>query len=442
MDVPIEILDREAARAAADLAAARALLAEGDLAADPGPLAAHRRVSSRATYAELAEAQGPLAAPLRAWVAALTLERVLWADVVRFEAAWRAPTIEVAAPRVPPFTASPRDLLARALAARDEGLRGAFAGALAGGAGAVADAARIAAERRAEAARLLGADLDAIEIPIDPPASLIPIAERLLAETDAMLERRRSLSHALGEGVAREQGEGWPARLSRRWTLDLFRGTGLADGLRLDPGRLPQPIGALSFARALAAFGAALSDAARPAGAPFVLARAPFDLRRARRRALFGALAADPVFGVRALGLGRSRAIDQARGVARALLASLRLDAARVLLRGALLLPARALASRFEEQTAAALGAPFPPGLAGVVPRLGPEGPSLFAGAILAAADRRALCERFDEDWFRSPHAARAIREEEAKVPASHAVPAADVEAALAELCRALGASL
>src|SRR5262249_38881735 len=147
-------------------------------------------------------------------------------------------------------------------------------------------------------------------------------------------------------------------------------------------------IGAASFARALGAFGAALAHEGAARGF-FALAHAPFDLRKARRAALFAGLAADPIFFTRALGLGRGRARDQARGVARALLISLRLDAARVLLRGALSLPRREREARFEEITAAALGVPIPPSLAGVVPRLGPDDPARFAGALLAARDRR-----------------------------------------------------
>jgi hypothetical protein len=78
--------------------------------------------------------------------------------------------------------------------------------------------------------------------------------------------------------------------------------------------------------------------------------------------------------------------------------------------------------------------------LGGLVPRLGPDDPARFAGALLAAADRRRLVDRFDEDWFRSPHAGRALREEDASPPSSRAVPAASLEAGLAEIVRVLGA--
>jgi hypothetical protein len=202
---------------------------------------------------------------------------------------------------------------------------------------------------------------------------------------------------------------------------------------------LPAALGAASFARALGAFGAALADAAAPR-MPFSTSRPPFDSRRHRRAGLFASLAADPVFAARALGLGRGGARDQARGVARAMLVTLRLDAARVLLRGALESPPQEGAPRFEEHTAAALGVPIPAALLGVVPRLAPEDAVRFAGSLVAATDRRALIDRFDEDWFRSPHAARAIREEDA-LPASSAVPltSAALEAGVSEIVRALG---
>jgi hypothetical protein len=105
-----------------------------------------------------------------------------------------------------------------------------------------------------------------------------------------------------------------------------------------------------------------------------------------------------------------------------------------------LLLGERARADRFEEETAGALGAPIPGALAGVVPELEPGAALRIAGALLAARDRRDLVERFDEDWFRNPHAAEAIREQEAVLPASPRAGAAELEAGLEELLRALAA--
>jgi hypothetical protein len=436
MDLPLPLLDREVARAAAASSAAQAALARGDLDG-PSPLDRMRRASSRATYLELQESPDPLAVSLRPWVAALTLDRVLFADEVRLAAARRAPSITVEEPGIGRFVTSPRDLLLRVLADPEAGRRRLLADALARGAANAADAARHHAERRAEAARLLGVDLDALETPVDPPAALTSIAASLLAETAPFLAPAERWDDALAAAIGREAGEGWPARLSPRWLFDLFGGSPLTEGLRVDPGPLPAALGASSFARALASFGAALAEVDGPRSAPFALSRAPFDLRVARRAALFATLAADPVFFARAFDLGRARARDQARVVTRALLAPLRLDAARVLLRGLLLRPERERRPAFEDETARALGVPFPSSLAGVLPRLGPDDPARFAGALLALRDRRVLIEESDEDWWRSPHAAHLVRAEDAELPVVRA-PEAALAGGIAELSRLL----
>jgi hypothetical protein len=248
----------------------------------------------------------------------------------------------------------------------------------------------------------------------------------------------RPWDESIARSLARGATSGWPARLSVRWIEELFRPTGLTDGLSIQLGRLPEPLGASSFARAFADLGRAFAEASAPPSAPFVLARSPFDVRVARRSALFGGLLADPLFGVRALGLGKDRAKTQAREIARAELQQLRIDAARVRLRGALLLPGNARKERFEEETARALGAPLPSSLAGVIPKLGPEDPSRLFGALLSALDRRRLIDRFDEDWFRNPRAAEALRDEEAALPESPRVSVEALEEGLRELVRAL----
>src|SRR5262249_17389705 len=157
----------------------------------------------------------------------------------RFEAAWRAPTIPVEEPGVTAFVASPRDLLLRVLGEKETARRRVFADALARGATGAADAARVLAERRAEAARLLGADLDALELPADarglrpdkpgfapeppdPHDALASAAERVLAATAAFVDAPRGpWGDALARGVARSAGEGWPARLAPRWLFEL-----------------------------------------------------------------------------------------------------------------------------------------------------------------------------------------------------------------------------
>jgi hypothetical protein len=437
MDLPLPLLDREIAGAAGRLRAAKERLAEGG--STQNPLWNDRRVSTRTTYQELAEQPAsPLAEAARRWVYALTLERVLWPDTVRLAEAWRASTAEIEVPE--PLRTSPRDLLHRVLAERDGQRRRAWAEGLENHAGGVAEAARIQADRRVEAARRLETAPDAMEIPFATPGAVAIAAGKLLQQTAAVVEvHAESWDEAFASSLARSASAGWPAHLSPRWIEGLFHATGLTAGLRPALPRLPAALGATSFARALSAFGAALADADGPPSAPFSLARPPFDLRRARRAALFGSLVADPVFCFRALGLGRDRALDQARTVAKALLVGLRVDAARVLLRGSLLLPERDRGHLLEETTAAALGAPIPPPLAGVIPALRAEDPVTFAGTLLAALDRRALIGRFDEDWFRNPRAAEALREEDAVLPASPSPPAEVLDAGLRALVEALG---
>jgi hypothetical protein len=446
MQLPLDVLDRDVSRAHRALSAARAELRDDRATQEPpSPLERHRGVSSRAIWLELGEVDGPLAGSLRAWVAALTLERVLWPDTVRLAAAWRRPSIPVGETGVPAAVHAPRDLMLRLLGEATPARARIWADALARGATPVHDAARMLAERRAEAGRLLdsrasaGASLlDALEVPAEPTSALAAAASAFLTATAGLAPRPASFYAPLSDAVGRDFAEGWPARLRARWLFELFRAGPLTEGLRPAIAPLPTALGASSFARALGAFGEALAEADGPSG-PFSLARVPFDLRIQRRAALFASLAADPAFGVHALGLGRGRARDQARGVARALLIDARLAATRVLARGLLGLPEGERRSRFEELTGAALGVPLPFSLAGVVPRLGPDDAARFAGLLLAARDRRALVERFDEDWFRSPHAGRALREEDATPSPS---PARANEGALAsgvaEVVRAL----
>jgi hypothetical protein len=481
MDLPPHLIDKRIRKSALAARAAREeLLRRGPEAASArNPLEGDRAVSSRATYIELGERGstpiaasdgGPPALPpadpliegIRAWVYALTLERVLWPDVVRLATAWHEASVKLDDPE--PARLSPRALLERVLAERSPARRRVWAEALARGSGRASDAAHILADRRAEAARRLGVtEPDAIEIPCDPPDAVRAAADRLLKETEAMVRAGASAcasdeesasaegntnrgapswDGALARSLARSATSGWPARISSRWIEELMRPTKLTEGLAIELGPLPLPLGATSFARALERFGRAFAEASVPPSAPFVLGSPPFDLRAARRAALFGGLLADPVFGARVLGLGKVSARDQARVIARGLLLSIRVAAARVLLRGALVLPLGARGERFEEQTYRALGAPIPSALAGVVPKLTPHDPTELAGILLAARDRRDLIDRYDEDWFRSPHAARALREEQGVLPASARVTAADLDASLTELYRALEAVL
>jgi hypothetical protein len=416
-DAPLDVVDRRIADAdALGVLALRELQSGG---ATHVNLEATRPVSTLSALRELDERarREPLAKALAAWVQKLTLRRVLYADVARLERAWRADVLIDDALEPPRFSA--RFAFGRVLACAEPSLQGRWARALVAGARGSSEAARLLGERQVEAAQRLGLDgLDAL-LPCVAPAAVDRAAELVLSRTAALAPVGTSWEIALDGALAREADRGWPAHLSPAWAQGLVRGTGLTDGLALDLGLMPRPLGATSFARVLAKLGDAFARASAPRSAPFALAERPFDLRRARRAALFGSLVADPVFGHRALGLGRARARDQARQVARALVVTLRLDAARVLARGMYERAARDRQSLWESLTAQALGTPTPAALLGVVPRLSLDDGVRFMGMVLGMSDRRALIEHHDEDWFRSPHAAHALREEQATLPAS-----------------------
>lgn len=421
MDLAPHDIDQRIARAAGHWRSASRALRKDPEASRNNVLELHRAVTTKSMWIELGEraerAKDPILAAARSWVYALVLERVCWPARVLVADAWHAPVIEVA--DLEPARLSPRTVRDRVLTDPESDRRRFYVRAFEHGTKSLRDASFVLAERRAEALRKLGvSDADAYEVPLDQPAALTRLAERVLEVTAPFAPRGfRRWDEVLGYGLARDAGEGWPARLSLRWFTELFAGTGLLDGLSLPAIDPPKLLGAVSFVRALALFGRVYAETDVSRSAPFVFIRSPYDLRVARRAALFGSLPIDPVFGARALNLGRARAMDQARLITRSLIVTLRLDALRVLLRGQELLSLRARQERFEEFSARALGVSLPSDLEFVVPNLSPSDPTRLLGTLLAVADRRSLIERFDEDWFRSPHAAEAIRAEQAELP-------------------------
>ncbi|MEZ4315538.1 MAG: hypothetical protein R3F14_46580, partial [Polyangiaceae bacterium] len=235
-------------------------------------------------------------------------------------------------------------------------------------------------------------------------------AADLLSATAPLRVRFGPWDAGLGASMAREATAGWPAHLSPRWILSVFAGTELSRAESLPPVRLPVVLGATSFARALAVFGEAFAESAASTAAPFAMMRAPIDLRPMRVAALTASLAADPVVARRVLDLGPSAARDHARLFARAAAANVRLAAAASRARRSFFPLADDLDDRFCEETASAWGEPLPPELAGLVPRIDETTPARFAALLLAANDRAQMIERFDEDWYRNPRSAEALR--------------------------------
>ncbi len=431
MDLAPHEIDQRISRAADDLRRADRALRQDPHADRSNVLERHRAVSTQSMWIELGErsAKDAILGAARSWVYALTLARVVWPARLGVAKAWHAPSIEV--PDLEHTRLSPRTVVDRLLLEPVSDRRRFYADAFVGGATSLRDAEFVAAERRAQVIRRLGIDdVDAFEVPLDPASALPRLAERVLEVTRDFVPRGlQRWDDVMSYALARDAADGWPAKLSLRWFSELFAGTGLLDGLSLGSFDLPRLLGATSFVRALALFGRVYAEVDVTRSAPFVFVRSPFDLRVARRAALFGMLPADPLFGMRLLGLGRSRAQEQAREIAKALVCTLRLDAARVLLRGVVLASPKARRERFEELTDHAAGIYFPGELAFVLPQLSANDPTRLLGTLLAVADRHSLIERFDEDWFRSPHAMFAIRAEQAEVPVTKAPKDAVVDA-------------
>jgi hypothetical protein len=165
---------------------------------------------------------------------------------------------------------------------------------------------------------------------------------------------------------------------------------------------LPPALGASSFARALQAFGRAVRVAAAPAASPFALAHEPGSRAAHRLGFVFGALAADPGWHGRALGLGQRAALRQSRVLARTALLDARMHAARVLLGDD---AAPAPRDRFEELGARLFGAQLDARLRGAWPGAADDQGARFVALLESLAVGESLRNRFDADWYRNPRA-------------------------------------
>jgi hypothetical protein len=236
--------------------------------------------------------------------------------------------------------------------------------------------------------------------------------------------------------LARDAGEGWPARLTPRWLSDVFGASVSRLPIELPP--LPEPLGASSFMRALRIFGGAVRIAAAPRAAPFAVRSDPAFVGAHRDAVLFGSLAADPVFHVRILGLGQARAAAQCRILARTALLDARLDAARVVIGGGGVEPARDV---FDEMGERLFGAPLDARMRGAWPRSRDDEPARWTALVQGPALRLATRESFDADWFRNPKAWTHLMAR-AAAPAYESLEEGCLDAGPIALARAFEAAL
>jgi hypothetical protein len=442
-------LDRDVRRGWTAFARWRAAIARDPEAhADEAPLEAVRHVAGRSTWLALGElepgaAEAPLRDAMRAWVGVLTVSRVAAPEDLEYARAAAKATarFEGETPRKVSWREAWRGIAASPGAAHAR----LWLVAAAEGAPEVARVAAARAAKRVEAARRLGLAhpwelLRAGDVP-----ALRDAARRLLDATEdlsravwkAVVHEEGGVAGVLVAAVAREAGEGWPARLSPRWLEQLFAAP--SGGLRVELPPLPAALGAASFARALGAFGFAVRLALAPAAMPFTLAYEP-GARAAHRSAfVFGALGADAEWQGRALGLGRRAALRQARVLARTALLESRLAAARLLLGDDAAFAPREL---LDELGPRLFGAALDPRLRGAWPGARDDEPSRFVALVESRALAADLKDRFDVDWFRNPRAWAHLRTasvEPARGPIDAQTLASEVDALARAFEGALG---
>jgi hypothetical protein len=414
--------DRDVARGASALARWReGLVRDPEAHAGDDPLADVRRVAGKSAWDALrllapSAADVPLRDALRPWVYALTQARIGGPD----EVAW-ARSATSARGRFegePPRRVSWRDAWRGVAAAKTPAEARLWLDAAADGSTGLAEIALSRASRRMEVARRLGLEHPwSPLVPVDAGA-LRAAARRLLDATEDLsravwksaLREGAGVAGVLQAAVARDAGEGWPARLTARWLEETFASA--TRGLTIELPPMPATFGASSFARGLYAFGYAVragpgSPSTGRASTPYALARAPAFVDAHRFAFLFAALPADPEWQVRALGLGRRGALAQARVLGRTALLDARLHAARLLLGDEAAFAPRDL---FDEIGPRLFGVSLDARLRGAWPLAHEDEPARMLALLDAQSFAASLRDRFDVDWFRNPGAWAHLR--------------------------------
>jgi hypothetical protein len=435
-------LDRDVARGAIALARFRGALAKDpESAADDQPLEPVRRVTGKSTYDALGAltpsvADVPLRDALREWGVALLLARVVREEDVELSRALHAADGRFAGD--PPAKVGLRQAVRGAVAAADAGEVRLWLDAAAECGPPVAAIVRRRAAKRLEAVHRLGLAHPWETVVPAKLATLRNAAELLLRATQdlsetvlrPLLREGGGPANVLHAAVARDAGEGWPAHLGERWLRDTF-GAGLS-GLRFNLPGLPKAFGASSFMRALGALGFAVRGAAVGKATPFALGHDPGNRSGHRLGHSFAALALDPEWQIRALGVSRRTAQAQARVLVRTALIEVRLQAARLLLGDdAQVAPS----DRFAELGPRVLGGTLDGRLRGAWPSVRDDEPARFVGLLESRALFEELRDRFDVDWYRNPRAWTFLRAV-SSLPSREPVEAAALDSAAEGLAR------
>lgn len=367
---------------------------------------------------------------LLVWLCVMTQRRVAVGLDIDWASAVRAPEVRTVLDS--PQQVDWREGWRRVIVSRERAEANAWLAGLADRAPALAPIERQRRERRLEVARRLGLD--------HPLAKSLGVSiEALRAAAAAVLDSTSDLAASVGRedrarnrstpspldavfaALARDAPEGWPAHLGLRWLHGLFGKLGVGRALDV---RLPSPVGAASFARALGSFGLSLRVTGPVPSLPFALARDPHPVDANRFELLFASLPASPVFQMRALGNVSRVAHAQARVLAKSALFEARAIAVRALLCDPIEIVRH---DRFEELTSALLGAPLPRSFSLAWPEArGDEWARLLA-LVTAVPFVRELVDRFDVDWFANPRATQYL-ESRSALPARSPTLAADLD--------------
>jgi len=408
IDFDVLALDRDLQRVAQTWRRWQRALGQGG-GLDWDPFVGLPDVARRSTLESVDELddQDPLRRPLQRWVYRLTEQRMNRHELALVTRLRRRVKHEVGGPESGRYTVT--ELTRRFVS--DPPRRAHWLEALVTVSDALNRSEGLLWERRHEIAR--GMHLEHAD-DMECPRGAVDAADRWLQVSDELLQEvgadgwPRWVQVALGDGSS----EGWPARLTPRTVADLLRETTWLDRVSLDPGRLPDAVAPASFVRALHQVGQAWGEALATVRQPFVVATDPYRLRSSSFGFLFATLPLHASFVRRVLAVGAPRIRDHLRGTARTVLLATRLAAARVLLRGPALAGTSALREAYPEILRRASGVALPGHLAGVLVQLDVEDAARFMGWLAGAARRQREIEEHDEDWFRNPRAAEALRDE------------------------------
>lgn len=378
--------------------------------ASVAPLNSVRRITSQTAFQAVQEMHpaDPLRTPLSRWIYRLAEQRINHVALHAVGSARHDAKYEVLLPREKRH--SIQEMLHRALRAPDQNKL--WMNSLLQHTAQCHHAVSLLWQRRWEIARRLGLGSPSeIEVPGEPVRAL---AEEWLRITQDVAEefRREHVADVVELALARDAAQGWPTHLTVRNLLDYFRDTTLFAELPIHVARLPAPLAAASYLRALRSIGSSWARVSAPGSQPFVVRRDPYALWENTAAHLFALLPLNETFAQKRMQVGESAWSKQRRGLARAVLLESRALALRVLLREPALKGRAALGEAHAELAERAFGCHLRPESAGVLWQLDVTDSSAFAGLLLAAAHMERLIEAHDEDWFRNPRGVDQLRSE------------------------------